>query len=73
MSIVDVTVNECQKRRFKKLGIDVTMSDGLYEGGLKTINIEPVTLASKNRKSQTILFSKKLYKINLLHKQQIRC
>jgi aspartate racemase len=48
LSIVDITVEECQRRGFKKvgiLGVSVTMSDGLYEAPLRAVGIEPLTPA----------------------------
>lgn len=54
MSIVDVTVNECKKQGFKKvgiLGVNVTMSDRLYEKPLKQVGIEPVHLSPKRQKA----------------------
>lgn len=47
ISIVDISVDECLRRGFKKvgiLGVDVTMSDGLYEQPLRNLGIEPYTL-----------------------------
>lgn len=52
MSIVDTTVKECQTRGFNKvgiLGVDVTMSDGLYEQPLRDLGIEPYTLDSNDQ------------------------
>jgi aspartate racemase len=47
VSIVDISAKECQKRGFRKvgiLGVDVTMSDGLYEQPLRDLDMEPYTL-----------------------------
>jgi aspartate racemase len=52
MSIVDVTVAECKRRGFKKvgiLGVSVTMSDGLYVQPLLDNGIEPVTPSHANQ------------------------
>lgn len=46
LSIVDVTVNECVKRNYKKvliLGIGITMSGGLYQNALIKSNISSIT------------------------------
>jgi aspartate racemase len=54
MSIVDVTVNECKARGFKKvgiLGVNVTMSDRLYEEPLKKVGIEPIHLTPARQKA----------------------
>lgn len=54
MSIVEVTVKECKKRGFKKvgiLGVNVTMSDRLYEKPLKDLGIEPVHLSPERQKT----------------------
>lgn len=61
VSIVDVTVDEAQKRGFKKvgiLGVDVTMSDGLYEQPLRNKGIEPATLSPVRQKElNDLIFS----------------
>lgn len=54
LSIVEVAVTECLRRGFKKVGIlgmDVTMSDGLYVAPLKQGAIEPVTLPPEQQKA----------------------
>ena len=53
LSIVDITVAECKRRGFKKVGIlgmNVTMSDGLYVEPLKKVGIEPINLPSEKQK-----------------------
>jgi aspartate racemase len=53
LSIVDVSVTECRRRGFTKVGIlgmGVTMSDGLYVDPLKQVAIEPVTLPAEKQK-----------------------
>ncbi len=52
MSLVDITVAECQKRGFKKvgiLGVGVTMSDGLYSTPLEAIGIQPIVPPSEKQ------------------------
>lgn len=63
MSIVDITVNECKRRGFKKvgiLGVGVTMSDGLYEKPLQKLGIMPVTLSSIRQKEVNDLIIKEI-------------
>ncbi len=46
ISIVEIAVAECRDRGFTKvgiLGVNVTMSDGLYEEPLRYVGIEPFT------------------------------
>jgi len=53
LSIVDITVAECKRRGFKKVGIlgmNVTMSDGLYVEPLKKAEIEPINLPFEKQK-----------------------
>lgn len=53
LSIVDLTVEECKRRGFKKvgiLGVGVTMSNGLYAEPLKKMGIEPVNLSPEKQK-----------------------
>ncbi|HEX8965550.1 MAG TPA: aspartate/glutamate racemase family protein, partial [Patescibacteria group bacterium] len=50
---VDVAVNECKQKGFKKvgiLGVNVTMSDGLYVEPLKKLGVEPVNLSPERQK-----------------------
>ncbi len=52
LSIVNVTVNECQKMGFKKvgvLGIEETMSGNLYINPLKKVSINPVVPTKKEQ------------------------
>jgi aspartate racemase len=54
LSIVEISVTECLRRGFKKVGIlgmDVTMSDGLYVAPLQQGAIEPVTLPPEKQKA----------------------
>ena len=65
VSIVDITVEECKKRKFKKvgiLGVDITMSDGLYEEPLKRAGIIPVTLSPEKQKAVHELIYKEIIK-----------
>ena len=53
ISLVDITVTECQKRGFKKggiLGVGVTMSDGLYANPLEAIGIKAIVPSSEKQK-----------------------
>lgn len=53
ISIVDVTIAECQRRGFRKvgiLGVGVTMSDGLYAKPLGKVGIKSVTLSPERQK-----------------------
>jgi len=53
ISIIDVTVAECVRRGFKKvgiLGVSVTMSDGLYVKPLRDNGIEPFTPSKEEQK-----------------------
>ncbi|MBI3379659.1 amino acid racemase [Candidatus Gottesmanbacteria bacterium] len=63
ISIVDITVAECKRRGFKKvgiLGVGVTMSDGLYEKPLKAVGIIPATLPSNRQKKVNDLIIKEI-------------
>jgi aspartate racemase len=65
MSIVEVTVAECQRRNFKKvgiLGVSVTMSDGLYEEPLRKVGIEPLTPNSSDQQAiNDLLYSEVIH------------
>lgn len=65
ISIVDISVQECQSRGFKKvgiLGVDVTMSDGLYEQPLRNLGIEPYTLNTSDQQSlNTLLYDEVIH------------
>jgi len=65
MSIVDITIAECQRRGFKKvgiLGVGVTMSDGLYASPLREIGIEPVVLSVQKQKNVNDLIYNEIIK-----------
>lgn len=52
LSLVDITVQEARRRRFKKaaiLGVDITMTDGLYVKPLEGVGIEPFTPPRKDQ------------------------
>ncbi len=61
MNIVDITVEECKRRGFNMvgvLGVDVTMSDGLYEDALKKVGIKSLTLSPTRQKQLNDLIFK---------------
>lgn len=52
LSIVDITIQEAKRLRFKKaaiLGVDITMTDGLYVKPLVDVGIEPFTPPPKDQ------------------------
>lgn len=65
MSIVDISIAECQKRKFRKvgiLGVGVTMSDGLYANPLSKVGIEPIVLSSQKQKEVNDLIYNEIIK-----------
>lgn len=65
MSIVDITVAQCQKRGFKRvgiLGVGVTMSDGLYAKPLAEVGIEPLVLSPDRQKTVNDLIYNEIIK-----------
>ncbi len=65
ISIVQITIDECLKRGFKKvgiLGVGITMSDGLYEVPLRKAGIEPfVPSASDQQAIDHLLYSEVIH------------
>jgi aspartate racemase len=65
MSLVDITIAECKRREFKKvgiLGVGVTMSDGLYANPLQEIGIESIIPSAQKQQEINDLIYREIIK-----------